>query len=104
LNVNNANNNINNTHSRNVDRNIDLIDKISILKRSVDKYSDEAKKRIESQILRNTINNDSILSNLTKTISTNKNLTDKGKDTIFKKVHSNKIKPLSNLNLNSTKR
>lgn len=86
------------------------MDKISVLKRSVDKYSEEAKKKIENQLLRNTLNNnDSILSNFTKTLNnnnsntnvinstgsqslSNRNLVDKNKDVIFKKVNTNSFK------------
>jgi hypothetical protein len=100
-----VNNGTKNHNSRNTNQD-NMYDKITVLKRSVDKYSEEAKKKIESQILRSTINNDSILTNLnlTKTLNnnnsnknmtgvisnnnlSNRNLVDVGKEIIFKKVN-----------------
>lgn len=83
LNVNlnlNLNNHTNHSNSRNLhlDRNMDLLDKITILKRSVDKYSEEAKKKFEFQLLRNTINNDPLM------YITGNNAS--ASNTIFKKV------------------
>lgn len=86
--------NYNQTHSRNNDnRNgMNLIDKITILKRSVDKYSEEARRKVENQLLKNTLQtNDSgslISKTITMTNGTN-NGSNRNKDNVlYKKVNS----------------
>lgn len=84
INLTNLNVNLNvnlNNHSRNLDKNIDLLDKITLLKRSVDKYTEEAKKKFESQLLRNTINNEPLI-----------NINNFNGNTIFRKVDPISVK------------